>query len=113
LAAGLAALDDPAHIATSRAHNAQWRDWLGQQLGALGYEIRASEANFIVLEFGDAQTAKAADAFMGSQGVIARGLGAYGMPTALRLTVGTEDGNRAAVSALQAFQAQPQTGARS
>jgi histidinol-phosphate aminotransferase len=113
LAAGFAALDDPAHIATSRAHNAQWRDWLGQQLGALGYEIRASEANFIVLEFGDAQTAKAADAFMGSQGVIARGLGAYGMPTALRLTVGTEDGNRAAVSALQAFQAQPQTGARS
>ena len=111
LAAGLAALEDPAHIATSRAHNAQWRDWLGQQLGALGYEIAASEANFIVLDFGDAEVAKAADAFMGSQGVIARALAAYGLPAALRLTVGTEAGNRAAVTALQNFQDQLQAGA--
>jgi histidinol-phosphate aminotransferase len=106
LAGGLAALEDPAHIETSRAHNAQWRDWLGQQLGALGYEIKASEANFIVLDFGTAEMASAADAFLCRQGVIARGLAAYAMPTALRLTVGTQEGNRAAVDALQAFQQQ-------
>jgi histidinol-phosphate aminotransferase len=49
--------------------------------------------------------AKAADAFLIGRGVILRGVGAYGLPDALRLTVGTEDANRAAVAALRDFMA--------
>ena len=103
LAAGLAALDDQAHIEQSRAHNAQWRDWLVQQIGGLGFGVRASEANFLLVEFADAATAVAAESFMAQAGVIPRDLAAYGLPQALRLSVGTEAGNRAAVDALAAF----------
>lgn len=103
LAAGLAALDDQAHIEKSRAHNQQWRDWLVQQIGGLGLTAMGGAANFILIEFGDAKTAAAADDFMCEEGVIPRNLVAYGLPNCLRLSVGTEDGNRAALAALQKF----------
>ena len=57
MSAGLAALDDQAHIANSRAHNMQWRDWLVQQIGGLGISVRNTQANFILLQFADAQEA--------------------------------------------------------
>jgi histidinol-phosphate/aromatic aminotransferase/cobyric acid decarboxylase-like protein len=38
---------------------------------------------------------------MCAAGVIPRALTAYGLPTRLRLSVGTEAGNRAAVAALE------------
>ncbi len=103
LQAGLEALGDQAHIAASRAHNDQWRDWLVQQIGGLGLDVRSSQANFILISFDSQKTAAEAEEFMCAQGVIPRGLVAYGLPTSLRLSVGTEAGNRAAVSALQAF----------
>ena len=103
LQAGLEALKDQAHIADSRAHNHQWRDWLVQQIGGLGLTVRTTQANFILVSFDSPQTAAAAEEFMCAQGVIPRGLVAYGLPTSLRLSVGTEAGNRAAVAALQAF----------
>jgi len=103
LAAGLAALDDPTHIEQSRAHNAQWRDWLVQQIAGLGIGVRNTQANFILLEFADADEAQRAEAAMCAAGVIPRGLEAYGLPAKLRLSVGTEDGNRAAFKALQNF----------
>ena len=99
--AGLAALDDQAHIEKSRAHNTQWRDWLVQQIGGLGIGVRSTEANFILLEFAEFAQAENAEAAMCAAGVIPRALTAYGLPTRLRLSVGTEAGNRAAVAALE------------
>ena len=103
LAAGAAALGDMDHIEKSRAHNTQWRDWLVQQLNGLGFVTRGGAANFVLIEFADQDTALAAEAFMSAQGVIPRDLVAYGLPHALRLSVGTEQGNRAALAALQKF----------
>jgi histidinol-phosphate aminotransferase len=103
LLAGVAAVEDQAHIETSRLHNAQWRDWLVQQLGGLGLAVRAGEANFVLIDFAAPERASQAEAFMSAQGVIPRGLASYGLPSMLRLTIGTEDGNRAAVAALQKF----------
>lgn len=101
--AGLAALDDAAHIETSRRHNAQWRDWLVQQIGGLGIGVRSTQANFILLEFADEAEAMRAENIMCVSGVIPRALKAYGLASHLRLSVGTEAGNRAALAALQAF----------
>jgi histidinol-phosphate aminotransferase len=50
-----------------------------------------------------AHTAGNADAFLLSRGIALRPLAAYGLPHALRLTVGTEEANRAIVSALMEF----------
>ena len=37
------------------------------------------------------------------KGVIVRGVSAYGLADCLRISVGSEDGNRAAVAALKEF----------
>ena len=100
MAAGLAALDDQGHIEASHAHNAQWREWLVQQLGGIGFSVRPSFANFILVEFDSDKQASAAEVFLSARGVIPRGLTAYGLPHALRLSIGTEAGNRAAFAAL-------------
>jgi histidinol-phosphate aminotransferase len=106
MAAGLAALDDQGHIEASHAHNAQWREWLVQQLGGIGFSVRPSFANFILVEFDSDKQASAAEAFLCARGVIPRGLTAYGLPHALRLSIGTEAGNRAALAALTDFMAE-------
>lgn len=103
MAAGLVALEDQGHIEASRSHNAHWREWLVQQLGGIGFSVRASFANFILVEFDSDQQAAAAEAFLCARGVIPRGLTAYGLPHALRLSIGTEAANRAALSALTDF----------
>ena len=105
LATGVAALDDQAHIVASRAHNTHWRDWLVQQLGGLGFSVRPSYAHFILLEFDSDARASEAEAFLCAHGIIPRGLAAYGLPHALRLSIGTEEANRAAIATLTAFMA--------
>jgi histidinol-phosphate aminotransferase len=50
-----------------------------------------------------AKDAAAADAFLCARGVILRQTGAYGLPDCLRLTIGTEEANRAVVAALKDF----------
>ena len=49
------------------------------------------------------KTAADADAYLSSKGLIIRAVDAYGLPNALRATVGTEDENRRLVAALSDF----------
>ena len=44
-----------------------------------------------------------ADAFLMARGVILRGVASYGLKDCLRLTVGSEEANRAAVDGLREF----------
>jgi histidinol-phosphate aminotransferase len=114
--AGAAAIADTAHVARAAAHNAQWRKWLTDEIRALGLQVDDSVANFVLVHFvagGGAangktgtKDAKAADAFLIARGIILRGVGAYGLHDCLRLTVGTEEANRAVVAALRDFVAQ-------
>jgi histidinol-phosphate aminotransferase len=105
--AGAAAIADTAHVTKVAAHNAQWRGWLMQEIRGAGLRVDDSVANFVLIHFAPGlKDAKAADAFLTARGVILRGVGAYGLPDALRLTVGTEEANRAVVAALRDFMAQ-------
>lgn len=101
--AAMAALGDDAHVQRSRDHNTQWRNWLAQQLSALDVRVIPSHANFILLRFASDEEAKAADEFLGQNGLILRAMASYGLADSLRLTVGTEDANRRFVAALQTF----------
>ena len=49
------------------------------------------------------RTATDADAFLTTRGLILRQVGAYKLPNALRMTVGTEEANRLVVTALAEF----------
>ena len=103
IAAGVAAIEDAAHIERSIAHNDAWRDWLTGEIGALGIRTTPSAGNFLLLHFADPAEAAAADAFLTGRGLILRAVGAYGLPDCLRLTVGAEDANRLVVAALRDF----------
>jgi histidinol-phosphate aminotransferase len=105
--AGIAALADVDHVEASRAHNDRWLAWLTQQLGMLGVEVPPSAGNFVLARFADKADADAAYAHLMSCGIIARLMGAYGLPDSIRITVGLEDDNRALIDALADLRGAP------
>ncbi len=105
IAAGVAAIEDTAHVERSVAHNDRWLAWLTEEVGKLGLTVTPSVANFLLIHFPQSagRTARDADAFLTARGLVLRRVDAYRLPDALRLTVGTEEANRLVVSALAAF----------
>jgi histidinol-phosphate aminotransferase len=103
--AAVAALRDRAHIERSMRHNDEWRDWLTKNIRALGLRVDESAANFVLIHFPEVKgkTAADADQYLISRGLILRRLESYKLPHCLRLTVGTEEANRAVVEALGTF----------
>jgi histidinol-phosphate aminotransferase len=105
ITAGVAAIQDLEHQERSREHNTKWLTWLMSEIGKLGLEVTPSVANFVLIHFPDTKgrSAKDADAFLTARGLILRQTTAYKLPNALRMTVGTEEANRAVVAALKDF----------
>jgi histidinol-phosphate aminotransferase len=105
IAAGIAAVEDTGHVEAAARHNEIWLPWLAKELGALGLGVTPSVANFLLLHFpGEAgRGALLADDFLKSRGIILRRVASYGLPDALRMTVGTEAENHAVVGALAKF----------
>ncbi len=104
-AAGIAAIEDTAHVEAARAHNDKWLAWLTTEIRKLGLEVTPSIANFVLIHFADGKgrTAEDADAFLTRRGLILRRVKAYKLPNALRMTVGSEEANRLAVAVLSEF----------
>ena len=105
IAAGVAAIKDIAHVEKAREHNARWLAWLTEEIGKLGLTVTPSAANFVLIHFPEmkGRTAKEADAFLTERGLILRQVGAYKLPNALRMTVGSEEANHLVVRALAEF----------
>jgi histidinol-phosphate aminotransferase len=105
IAAGIEAMRDTAHVERAREHNAKWLPWLTKEIGGLGLSVTPSVANFVLIHFPatPGRTAKEADAFLTQRGLILRQVGAYQLPNALRMTVGSEEANRLVVAALGEF----------
>ena len=104
--AAVAALADQAFVENVVRQNATWRAWLTNEIRKLsnaGIRVDDSVGNFLLVHFSDAKRAAEADLFLMSRGVILRGCGSYGLPQCLRLTIGDEDANRAALAALKDF----------
>ena len=102
IAAGIEAVRDRDHIATSIAHNTQWRDWLTAEIRQLGLEVTPSEGNFILVHFPSTpgQTAADADSHLSAHNIIVRRVTSYGLPNALRITIGSEEACRATLAVL-------------
>jgi histidinol-phosphate aminotransferase len=105
IAAGVAALADRAHVETAVAHNDRWLPWVSAELGKLGLEVTPSVGNFVLIHFPTRQgrDAASADEFLKARGIILRRVAAYGLPSCLRMTIGTESDNHAVVGALSQF----------
>lgn len=105
IAAGAAAIEDRAHVEKAAAHNDQWLSWVQGELQKLGLATTPSVGNFLLIHFPQTsgKTAADADAFLTARGFVLRAVTGYGLPHALRMTIGSEEANRGAIAALAKF----------
>jgi histidinol-phosphate aminotransferase len=103
--AGAAAMRDRAHVERTVAHNEKWLGWTSEELTGLGLRVTPSVGNFVLFHFpqDEKHSAAAADDYLSARGYILRRVAAYGVPNALRMTIGTEEANRGVVAALTEF----------
>jgi histidinol-phosphate aminotransferase len=90
-AAAVAALAEPGWLEMGREHNRIYRAKLTDALRAAGLSVADSEGNFVLADFAAEAKAEAANAFLRTRGLIVRGVRGYGLPTCLRITVGTAE----------------------
>ncbi len=105
IAAGIEAVKDRAFVEKAVDHNEQWLPWVTEELEKLGLTVTPSVGNFILIHFPEVEGKKAtdADAFLSSRGCVLRLVGNYGLPNALRMSIGSEEANKAVVDYLAEF----------
>jgi histidinol-phosphate aminotransferase len=105
IAAGMASVRDRGFVAQSVEHNDKWLPWVTVELGKLGLKVTPSVGNFVLVHFPDedGKRAKDADAYLLERGCVLRMVGNYGLPNAIRMTIGSEDANRTVVAHLAEF----------
>jgi histidinol-phosphate aminotransferase len=97
--AGIAALDDTAHVRKGKAVNEAGKAYLSQAYRDLGLSSIPTYANFFFVDFGrDSQVVFEA---LQRKGIITRTIKEYGFPHALRISIGTEEQNLRLVRALR------------
>ncbi|WEK04466.1 MAG: histidinol-phosphate transaminase [Candidatus Devosia phytovorans] len=103
--AGAAAARDSEFNDKLRAHNAQWRDWLTEELNDSNhFRVIPSQANFVMVLFPDADHAALAFETLRERGLIVREIGAsYGITDGLRISIGSEQAMRGVVGILKAL----------
>lgn len=104
LAAACAALDDTEYLAASRAANAAGMRQLEAAFAELGLRWIPSKGNFIAVDFG--RDAAPINHALLQEGVIVRPVAGYGMPTFLRVSIGTEAENARFIEVLRKVLAQ-------
>lgn len=107
IAAGAAAVQDAGHLEKAVEHNDAWLPKVTTAVEELGLKVTPSVGNFVLVHFPQdgAKTAAEADAFLVSNNVVVRRMDAYGLPGALRVSIGDEAGCAAFVDALRSFMA--------
>jgi histidinol-phosphate aminotransferase len=98
-AAALASLGDDAELARRREANAAGRSTIVRALREAGFDVaEPAVANFVFADVGE-DARRLFDALL-RQGVIVRPLAGFGAPTAIRVTVGTDEENQIFAEAL-------------
>jgi histidinol-phosphate aminotransferase len=97
-AAALAALEDEAHVAATVEAVHRGIRTLSEAFDALGVRYVPTRANFVLVELPDAD--RVYEALL-HRGVIVRPMASFGLPRALRITVGTQEENQRLVEALR------------
>jgi histidinol-phosphate aminotransferase len=105
ITAGAAAIADDAHVAAAIAHNEAWLPRLAEAFEGIGLRVTPSVGNFVLIHFPETsgRTAKDADAFLAARGLVLRAVAAYGLPNALRMTIGSAEANELVIAALTEF----------
>ena len=107
IVAGVAATKDDDFIKFSQEHNKKWLEWTTNNIRALNLEVPDSFCNFVLVRFpedkGRDRTAEAANNFLKSKGIIVRRMAGYGLPDAIRISIGTGEEMEITVNILAEF----------
>ena len=96
--AAMAALDDGNHIARTVRNNAEQAQVVGVGLSEMGFRVVPTWANFLCCDLG--RDAGAVAEQVRAEGISVRPLGGWGLPTCLRVSVGTPGQNQAFLGAM-------------
>lgn len=91
LAAAEAALGDDDHVRRVCAFAREERNWLAGRLRERGWRVLPSQTNFVLVDFG--RDAGEIEAQLFRHAVVVRPMVGYGLPTCLRISVGTRAEN--------------------
>ncbi|MBU3029239.1 histidinol-phosphate transaminase [Paracoccus marinaquae] len=105
MAAAEAAIRDTGFTARCADLNARMRERMRNSLIQMGVACDESFANFVLARFAGPDEAEAADAALREDGILVRRVAGYGLPAALRITVGDEDGCARVIDCLGRFMA--------
>lgn len=89
--AAIAALEDDEHVAQSVASNAREMRFVCEELTLLGVRFTPSVANFVLID--TCRDCEHDFLKLLEEGVIVRPMKLYGLPTSLRVTIGTHEDN--------------------
>ena len=108
IAAAAASMRDRKHLEAAVDHNNGWLPKLTDALEGIGLKVTPSVGNFVLIHFPETGGKSAADAdeFLLARGFVLRRVSAYGLPNALRMSIGTDDANEGLVEALSSFMVQ-------
>ncbi len=102
-AAALVALKDEEFLQKSIASNKKCRDYTAEELINAGLIVHPSAGNFLLVDFGSEDKAEGTRLALKAQGILVRQVGGYGLPTCLRITIGTEDEMKLAVQGIKDY----------
>lgn len=97
--AGIAALDDYEHVKRGREVNNAGKEFLYDAYKKLGLFYLPTYGNFIFVDF-EKDSTRIFESLQ-REGIITRTLKQYDFPTALRITIGTEEQNKRLMKALK------------
>lgn len=108
IAAAAASMRDRKHLEAAVDHNNGWLPKLTDALEGIGLRVTPSVGNFVLIHFPETggKSAAGADEFLLARGFVLRRVTAYGLPNALRMSIGTDEANEGVVEALSNFMAQ-------
>ncbi len=106
-AAAIAALDDEEHVQATLAVVREGRALLARELPRFGFTVLPSVANFLLVEAG--RPGKELFEALLRHGVIVRPMASYGLPGAVRISIGLPEQNARLLSALAAVVARLRT----
>ncbi|MEP4293249.1 MAG: histidinol-phosphate transaminase, partial [Rhizobiaceae bacterium] len=96
-----AAIKDQDYMRETCRQTAVLRREMTDRIRTCGLNCRESHTNFVLVEFADETIAQSADQALRQQGLVARGMGGYGLSHCLRLTIAPQETMRLAASTLE------------
>jgi histidinol-phosphate aminotransferase len=100
-AAGLGALEDDEFLARTVQTNLAGKQYLAEVFESLGLSYVPTAANFFCLPMASEEQALLFTSAMEQRGVIIRPLAGFGLPTCVRISIGTEEQNETAAHAMR------------